>query len=115
MRELSIPRAKFREEFPSCWCCGSSPVSIHEILRGGSRGVALSERLTWFAACWLCNSGDLNDATIWPVKRQLAVKYIEDPKHFDLRRFLSLKREARTSITMADLKPFVLKERKARK
>ena len=115
MRDVLVPRTRFREKFPWCWCCGSpTSITIHEMLRGGSRGVALPERCCWFAACWLCNTGDLDDATLWPVKRQLAVKYVEDPGGFDLQKFLSLKREAATSITFADLKPWIRKERKAR-
>ena len=114
MRGVFIPRTQFRQRFIHCWSCGTSPAGIHEILRGGSRGVALAEPCCWFAACWFCNTADLNDAIEWPVNRQLAVKYVEDPGGFDLQLFLELKREAVTSITFADLKPFIRKERKAR-
>lgn len=107
-------RRDYRTRFAPCWACRSSwKLTIHEILRGGSRGVALSEPCCWFVACWTCNSGDLNDATIWPVKRQLAVKHIE-AGDLDLPRFCELKREAVTAYTMADLKNWIRRERKAR-
>ena len=86
MREISPEREAFLIEFPRCWRCGSSwEMTVHEILRGTSRGAALPERCCWFAACWNCNGGQLNDLDIWPPARQMALKWIFDRESVESR------------------------------
>lgn len=112
MRRQGPERKQFLKQFEYCWVCGSNwEMTVHEILRGGSRGVALDHRLTWFAACAECNCGVLNDAIQWPIQRQLAVKFLMDELFFDLPMFCQLKREAVTAYTMEDIKPYIEAER----
>lgn len=112
MRIVNPQRDAFIKEFPACWVCFSQwRVWVHEFIRGGSRGVALDNRCCWFAACWECNSGCLDDASQWPVERQLAVKFLMDPDYFDLEKCCELKRVGPECYTMDDLKPYIEAER----
>lgn len=77
-----------REEFLAsqgfCWICGKRTVELdcHEISRGSSREASLGERAAWLACCRLCHD-ELDDPTVWPVTRQLAVKRISDTDYYD--------------------------------
>jgi hypothetical protein len=111
-RRASKPRKAFQNEFPWCWFCENAPsAGVHEIASGtGNRGPAVQQRFTWAAACWNCNSKRLTDKGPkgeWPIRRQLAVKWINDRDHLDLVAFNRLRGEDDNSITMAEIIPHI--------
>jgi hypothetical protein len=116
MASVQADRAAFAVEHPHCWCCGGSwQVWVHEMVRGGSREAALPVRAAWFAACWHCNSGPLNDRNVWPLARQLAMKWVYDRRHFDLPLVCQLRREAPSAVTMTDVIPHICRALDERK
>lgn len=64
----------------------------HEIANGPARREAYGDRSTWGAACRSCNVFELTDKRKWPIARQLAVKWINDRKWFDLEKFNMIRR-----------------------
>lgn len=95
-----------------CWTLGDglkwSNLSVHEIAKGIHRQAALSERCAQLVACWDCNSGRLNDYSILPIEKQLAIKLLEDPEHFDLVTFNRLRGRADGAIGMADVVKYLM-------
>lgn len=106
MRLCGPTRRAFVEAAVLCMCCAQEfATCCHEIARGSHRDAALQERLTWLATCWLCNTGPLTDATLWPLQKQLALKWIYDRAHFDLVGFNVLRGRAPGAIVMSEIIP----------
>ena len=94
MRKLSLSRQReeramkplhntFRIEFPRCWICNQEANDgIHEITSGGGRRRGRQHRAAWVRTCRLCHDG-LQDHRRWPIARQLALKALRDPAHYD--------------------------------
>jgi hypothetical protein len=59
------------------------------------------------SVCAKCNTDDLDDAKKWPLERQLAVKMISDPHWFDLAAICKLRGRPASSITLADIVPWL--------
>lgn len=112
MDEVRGPREEFRLEYQFCWFCGIGCVpDCHEMAKGNShRDAALSERCTWAGACPVCNCGCLNDYSVWPVERQLALKWVHDRNYFDLDAFNKLRGRGPRAITMAQIIPWICRE-----
>ena len=106
-RERNMVARPIRERLiikaQQCMVCGHSPkrpwpnlplevsgLSVHEIARGPLRNKALDQPCCCLVACWHCNSGILNDKSIWPEARQLAVLLHEAPDDFDLELYLKI-------------------------
>ena len=110
-------RAAFVDEVGQCQVCEYVPANhgwakcnnlhVHEIAKGPCRAEALKHRACCLVVCDECNSGPLCDYSIWPIERQLAVKLLTDPGHFDLLLFNEIRGRAPTAITIADLVPFL--------
>lgn len=82
-RQNSSARKAFRAEFPKCMICQRKrSEDVHEIARGASRAKAESVRQTWLAVCRACHE-ELDDYSVWPISRQLAVKRRCDPEWYD--------------------------------
>jgi hypothetical protein len=87
-RKISPERRAYLEEFPQCMVCGEPSQCVHEISSGtAGRPLGKKEPATWLATCWHCNSEELTDKAKFPVKRQLAIKAVCDPKNFDMDKF----------------------------
>jgi len=111
MRRFGPVRKKFVEEAGTCWVCHHSPATqCHEISRGCYRDESISERCTWLPTCWHCNLYLLTDYSIYPLERQLAIKWIMDRKCFDLAKFNIIRGRVPTAITMAEVIPHICRE-----
>jgi hypothetical protein len=104
-------RAAFVDEFGYCWFCGATyELCCHEIAKGADREAALPKRFCWAVACNACNEGPLNDYSVWPLVRQLAVKWREDWKWFYLVAFNLLRRRSSMAITFTEVVPHICRE-----
>jgi hypothetical protein len=86
-RLLAPIRRAYLEEHPECMVCGKVSQCVHEISSGGGRFQGKKEPATWLATCSDCNCEKMTDKGKYPVKRQLAIKMVMDPKNFDLDKF----------------------------
>jgi len=81
---------------------------VHEIASGThSRPLAIADRSAWAAACSHCNCHLLTDKSKWPIARQLAVKLVYDPQHFDAARVNVLRGRAAGAVTLADVAAYL--------
>lgn len=85
-KETAPARTAFALEFPDCWHCESrwrrtfpQVLETHEMVRGVDRHKALRHRSTWIRVCRNCH----DIVAAWPLARQLALKKIHDPEHYD--------------------------------
>jgi hypothetical protein len=87
-RKLAPLRKAYLVTFPDCMVCGNPSQCVHEISSGtAGRAKGKSEPATWLATCVDCNCNELTDKAMFPVKRQLAIKAVCDPKNFDMGKF----------------------------
>jgi hypothetical protein len=87
----------------TCQCCmRRKAVDCHEIPRGAHREQALEHRCAWLAVCRPCHEL-IDDYSEWPVARQLALKLLGDPEHFDLLTVNRLRGRDENAITMGDV------------
>ena len=104
MAENKAARQDFLAEQLRCAVCGSArSLTCHEMAKGCHRNEALSNRLAWLCACWICNSGPLNDYEQWPLARQLSRKQDMDPEHYDLVGFNRLRGREDGAITQDEV------------
>lgn len=109
-RQHQAARQNFRGEFPTCWFCQRRPTrDTHEIAGGPARKEAYGVRCCWGAACGICNCDELTDKAKWPIARQLAVKFLMDRAHFDLRKFNHIRR-GQEQIAWTDVVVWICKE-----
>lgn len=114
MRIWSPVRARFVMETNHCWFQGSEcqfcwNLGVHEMAKGSHREAALTRRYTWAVACGHCNCGELNDYKLWPLERQLAMKWIYDRPHFWLVAFNVLRDRNSEAITFSEVLPHILR------
>ena len=101
-------RKEFAQSYRNCNCCGGhGQLHCHEITRGFSRDAAISKRCSWLAVCSYCNCEKLTDAALWPLPRQLALKWLYDREHFDLDCICELRGAVPGCVTMTDVIPWV--------
>lgn len=117
--DLRDQRLAFLREYCFCWCCGwlydtphpkGHPVATldcHEIASGPARKRAVKDRSAWMVACRYCNGHELTDKTVWPIERQLALKKILDPEHYNRVRVNELRGRAPEAITDEEVEVFV--------
>ena len=111
MAAITETRRSFVEEFGFCFGCGQAgQLAVHEMACGSHRERALDQRYAWLCACWVCNSEEFTNYERWPLERQLALKWIHDRKHFELRSFNELRGRAPDAITMSEVIPFICRE-----
>lgn len=106
-REFALSRNAYRDEFPRCQICHfRSTTDVHEIARGPARQLALGIREAWLGVCRCCHD-DLDDYSVWPIERQLAIKLLEDPAWFNPALVNELRGRAPTAITLVDIVPYL--------
>lgn len=108
-------RVAFVREYGFCWACFSSDrIDCHEMAKGCHRGQAIKKenRCAWFVACYQHNMFELNDYSVWPIARQLALKKIHDPAHYDRVAFNILRGREPDAISAAEVRSWERKERK---
>jgi hypothetical protein len=59
-------------------CIKRQPIEVHEITRGPAREASLDKPDVVLAVCRKCHE-DLGNYAIWPVSRQIAVKFLRSP------------------------------------
>lgn len=92
-------RKQFLTECPECAECGGQACDVHEILAGADRHKAFKERCCWLALCRRCHDELQGTDKI----RQLALKLLQDPGHFDLISFHRIWCRPVTAITAAEV------------
>ena len=97
---------EFIAENPNCWRCGRYGVQCHEIACGPARKKARQERCSMLALCPDCHR-KVHDYSLWPIARQLALKLIRDPKHFDPERVNELRGRSRFAIELFEIVEFL--------
>ncbi|KKM93808.1 hypothetical protein LCGC14_1204730 [marine sediment metagenome] len=86
-----ITRRQWSRQFCFCFKCGYTSLfgdnlETHEIANGPVRQKALKEPATWLRLCngFANNCHDAVQGKLeWPVFRQLALKKMYDPEHYD--------------------------------
>lgn len=87
----TVTREEWSGDHMLCMVCGYVSLSgenleTHEIARGTARAAAVTEPAAWLRVCgaFATNCHDaLGDYKQWPVVRQLALKKMLDPYHYD--------------------------------
>jgi hypothetical protein len=77
-----------------CALCGGIATDCHEIAAGASRRAAFTEHAAWLRVCRECHDTVQGASIPW----QLALKLLNDPEYFDLRRFCEVWGRADTAI-----------------
>ena len=96
-------RAAFCQEHEHrCFSCGGAGSDVHEMARGCHRSVAVRERCCWLLLCRPCHE-EMDDYSIWPLTRQLALKLISDPIYFSPERFNEIRGRAPGAITLSEV------------
>ena len=102
-RKMKPERDDFLASFWLCQVCArKESVDVHEIARGPHRRKAIQHRCTWLAVCRDCHE-ELDNYSIWPLTRQLAVKLLHDGKHFDLPTFNVIRGRDEGAIEIEDV------------
>ena len=57
-------------------------LETHEIARGPARQAALKAPAAWLRLCNMCHD-EMDSLRLWPIARQLAIKKLQDPEHYD--------------------------------
>jgi len=68
-----------------CWRCGSTHnIQTHHILRGIFRANANVGLACLLRLCERCHNGKIHEQPkYWTLTKQLAIKYLHDPEHYD--------------------------------
>lgn len=76
-------RSDFVASFACCipWCRHPAD-DCHEIARGAHRRQAFQDRCAWLAPCRR-HHDELQNAAIWPLVSQYALKILQDPEFYD--------------------------------
>lgn len=110
MRVVGPKRKAYIQEIGYCEVCWTMDrlftnenLVVHEIVKGPGREKALEHRAAQLVACNGCNTGRLEDYSVCPIEKQLAIKLLSDPEHFDLELVNQLRMRARTAIELRDV------------
>ena len=111
-RKFGPIRSDFVKSFRFCLCCGATKeLCCHEIVCGNSlRAAAEKDRATWLAVCDHCNKYLITDYSVWPIVRQLALKWIYDHEYFDLDRICELRGRKPGCIEMYEVIPHICRQ-----
>lgn len=111
-----LRRAFWEVEFPWCWYCEEARSECtHEMACGiQHRHKAVPQRFTWGAACSDCNTNRLTDYSLWPLEKQLAVKFINDRAYYDRVEFNLLRGREPEAITQREVYRWVRRIRRSK-
>jgi hypothetical protein len=102
-------RDAWRDEMPDkCMACGRHLggfwwPEVHEIERKGQAQYSWAHRCNYLKLCHPCHT-EMDDYSIWPHARQLALKQRMDPEHFDLAAWLAIKPRPETYVTEDEIR-----------
>jgi len=103
-RDVAAVRSSYAKLFPICqspWCRRLA-TDIHEIARGSHRQAALGERCCLLHLCRACHD-EMDDYSVWPIARQLAMKLLGDPEGYDRVRVNLIRGRAAEAITQDEV------------
>jgi hypothetical protein len=83
-------------------CIKRQPVEVHEITRGPAREASLDKPEVVLAVCRKCHEL-LGNYAIWPVSRQIAVKFLRSPTLANVDLVNELRGRAESGITWDDV------------
>ena len=76
-------RNRYLLSFPLCQYCSRPTSDVHEIVRGANRGEAKKHPAAWLSLCRDCHD-KMDDYSVWPPARQVALKMLADPQTYSL-------------------------------
>jgi len=89
---MAITRDEWSEQHDRCmvcnWTCGTWTLDgqrwleTHHIARGPARQAGLDVLANLLRLCDMCHD-EMDGLRLWPIKRQLAIKKLKDPEHYD--------------------------------
>lgn len=82
---LKVTRTNWGMRFDYCFRCGQiRNLETHEMLRGIYRQKAVKLPCCWLRFCNRCHQGLIHkQPEVWTYPKQLAIKAIHDPAHYD--------------------------------
>jgi hypothetical protein len=83
-------------------CIKRPPIEVHEITRGPAREESLDKPEVVLAVCRKCHD-QLGDARVWPVSRQIALKFLRSPLLVNPQIVNKLRGRADTALTWDDV------------
>lgn len=103
IRRAKPDRDQFAEDFQCCMVCGKrGGLQTHEIARGPHRRKAYGKRCCWLRLCEECHDACGRYAQ-WPIQKQLALKMLRDPKHYDLDQFNAIRSRSILAVTQDEV------------
>lgn len=98
IQETACERFAFKLEHSECMVCRGQTCDCHEIARGGVRSKSVRDRCSWLSLCRTCHES-MGDQSTWTIARQLALKALRDPGHYDRQRVNLLRGEQPDAIS----------------
>ena len=102
-----------RRQSPRCWVCelsfkrSTTGSQTHEIARGPFKQAAMLEPAAWIQVCQYHHSQ--MGPPEWPIVKQLALKKLKNPEHYDRRKVNLLRGRQPEAITEAEVDAELLK------
>jgi hypothetical protein len=103
-------RMQYLSDHPKCIVCNGGSQCLHEMAKGVHRKGALGERCAVLAVCYQCNSGCLEEYDSYPLSRQYALKYLQDPVGYDRVALNKLRGRAENAIDEKEVLEWVVQE-----
>ena len=103
-REVRLLRGEYQLMFPFCQVPGCDRIGqdLHEICRGAHRQQAIGA-----GGCLLVvgrpHHDEMDDYSVWPIARQLAIKKRGDPEGYDRERVNEIRGRAPDAITEGEV------------
>lgn len=99
-RAVAGARVAFKKENPWCMCCMEEPTAhVHEMASGSAgRPQGVVAREAWLTVCFKCHRA-IHETNLWPMAKQLAVKKLRDPEHYNRRLVNQMRGHAPDAIT----------------
>jgi hypothetical protein len=94
-----MTRREFKLHHKLCMACGCIGCDLHHIARGADK---VDDPCVFLILCRPCHD-EMDDYSIWPISRQLALKRRADPDNYDRVRFNQLRRRDPEAITEEDV------------
>ncbi len=107
LRTTAPRRRSYKAEFLMCQCCIKRKAEdVHEIARGIHKEESEKHPATWLCLCRKCHD-EMDDYSVWPIARQLALKLVADPSRFSLSKINEIRGRALDAITLADVAQYL--------
>ena len=113
-----ITRDEWSEEQWGCMACDhrwhnsihrwhNNILHTHEIVTRACNANSPNEPCTWLRVCRECHGQMVGGTSAWPIARQLALKKLRDPEHYDRQRVNVLRGRAPDAITEEEVDSYM--------